>query len=278
MKYFYLFFIVILSVSGINAQVPNSGFESWTDDITPQEWGTNNFPTVWTTVSKTSTAHTGSFAARLEVADFNGGPIYPALSITFPINQDYVSLNGYYQFYPTNNEMVLIGLAYTFKDGLIIGTGILEIESASSNYSQFSAEILGNNQIPDSIMIQFQIFSNSQTDPGMGSYAFIDQLSFGQATDVEETNQNPNEFRLAQNYPNPFNPSTSIQYRVSSISQVILKVYDILGNEVATLVDEYKPAGSYEIDFNASKLTSGVYFYKLQAGGFVVTKKMILLR
>jgi hypothetical protein len=88
----------------------------------------------------------------------------------------------------------------------------------------------------------------------------------------------PVKFALEQNYPNPFNPSTSIQYRVSSNSQVSLKVYDVLGNEVATLVNEEKPAGSYEVKFDASGLTSGIYFYKLQAGSMVETKKMILMK
>jgi hypothetical protein len=88
----------------------------------------------------------------------------------------------------------------------------------------------------------------------------------------------PEEFSLEQNYPNPFNPSTSIQYRVSSTSNVSLKVYDVLGNEVATLVNEEKPAGSYEVKFDASGLSSGIYFYKLQSGSFVETKKMLLLK
>jgi 5'-nucleotidase len=88
----------------------------------------------------------------------------------------------------------------------------------------------------------------------------------------------PEQFRLEQNYPNPFNPSTKISYQLTVSSDVVLKVYDVLGNEVATLVDEYKPAGIYEIEFNASALTSGVYFYQLNAGDFVQTKKMILLK
>jgi hypothetical protein len=88
----------------------------------------------------------------------------------------------------------------------------------------------------------------------------------------------PEEFSLEQNYPNPFNPSTSIQYRVSNTSNVSMKVYDVLGNEVATLVNEEKPAGSYEVKFDAAGLSSGIYFYKLSAGSLVETKKMILLR
>jgi hypothetical protein len=85
-------------------------------------------------------------------------------------------------------------------------------------------------------------------------------------------------FELKQNYPNPFNPSTRIQYQVSNASKVSLKVFDVIGNEVATLVNEYKPAGNYEVELNAEELSSGVYFYKLQADNLVETKKMILLR
>ena len=86
------------------------------------------------------------------------------------------------------------------------------------------------------------------------------------------------EYKLEQNYPNPFNPSTRISWQSPVGSYQTIKVYDVLGNEVAALVDEYKPAGSYEIEFNGSNLASGIYLYKLQAGSFVETKKMILLK
>jgi hypothetical protein len=88
----------------------------------------------------------------------------------------------------------------------------------------------------------------------------------------------PTEYTLEQNYPNPFNPSTRIKYQVSSISKVVLKVYDVLGNEIATLVDEYNPAGIYEVEFNASSLSSGVYFYQLKSDNFTFVRKMILVR
>ena len=99
-----------------------------------------------------------------------------------------------------------------------------------------------------------------------------------------------NEFKLFQNYPNPFNPTTKIRYSVPSVEthryasqqNVLLKVYDVLGNEVATLVNEEKPAGNYEVEFKSSagslQLASGIYFYKLQAGSFYKVMKMILLR
>ncbi|GIV45288.1 MAG: hypothetical protein KatS3mg036_0106 [Ignavibacterium sp.] len=99
-------------------------------------------------------------------------------------------------------------------------------------------------------------------------------------TDVEDEKQVPTEFSLEQNYPNPFNPSTKIKYVIPNgvRNLVTLKIYDILGNEVATLVNEEKPAGIYEVEFNASQLSSGIYFYKINAGSFSDTKKMILIK
>lgn len=88
----------------------------------------------------------------------------------------------------------------------------------------------------------------------------------------------PKSFLLNQNYPNPFNPSTAISYQLSAFSHVTLKIFDILGNEVSTLVNENQRAGYYKINFNAGNLSSGVYFYRLQAGNFVSSKKMIVLK
>jgi hypothetical protein len=83
---------------------------------------------------------------------------------------------------------------------------------------------------------------------------------------------------LYQNYPNPFNPTTSIRYSIGSKHRVLLRVYDLIGKEIATLGNEEKPAGEYNVEFDASKLSSGIYFYQLQAGDFTETKKMILMR
>jgi hypothetical protein len=94
----------------------------------------------------------------------------------------------------------------------------------------------------------------------------------------ETLNKLPTEYELNQNYPNPFNPSTTIRYSLVQPELVRIKVYDILGREVKTLVNELKQTGSYEVQFDASGLASGIYFYKLQIGSFVETKKMILLR
>jgi hypothetical protein len=94
----------------------------------------------------------------------------------------------------------------------------------------------------------------------------------------EDVIELPVSYKLFQNYPNPFNPATTIKYDIPKESYTIIKLYDILGNEISTLVEEVKPAGSYEIEFNVKVLSSGVYFYRLHAGDFIETKKMVFLR
>ena len=98
----------------------------------------------------------------------------------------------------------------------------------------------------------------------------------GTPTLVSESN--PTEFILSQNFPNPFNPITKIGYQVQNNGYVKLVIYDVLGSEVAQLVNEEKEAGTYEIEFNALELNSGTYFYQMRVGDIVQAKKMILLK
>jgi beta propeller repeat protein len=98
----------------------------------------------------------------------------------------------------------------------------------------------------DSLFLVWQDFRNNRQD------LYIAELYNFTSTSTENSNIQISDFELEQNYPNPFNPSTRIKYQVSSLSQVIIKVYDLLGREIATLVDEYKPAGRYEVEFDAA--------------------------
>jgi hypothetical protein len=95
---------------------------------------------------------------------------------------------------------------------------------------------------------------------------------------VEQKSGTPVLYSLNQNYPNPFNPSTSIGYQITTQSYISLKVFDVLGREVATLVNENKKPGSYEVEFDGSNLSSGLYFYRLQTSNFLETKKLLLLK
>jgi len=123
-------------------------------------------------------------------------------------------------------------------------------------------------------------FTDLNSGWAVGELGTIFHTTNGGATFVEEEqiNQTPTEFLLSQNYPNPFNPGTKISWQSLVGSWQTLKIYDVLGNVVATLVDEYKPAGKYEIEWDAGKYPSGVYFYQLNTGEFVNTKKMILIK
>jgi hypothetical protein len=121
---------------------------------------------------------------------------------------------------------------------------------------------------------------------------YSDTVDFIPVTPIgvdEDYEQMPSSFTLWQNYPNPFNPSTKIKFTLSpplslgkwvseGLVRITLKVYDVLGNEVTTLVDEEKAAGTYEVVFNSVGLPGGVYFYQLRTREFVVTKKMMLLK
>jgi len=113
-----------------------------------------------------------------------------------------------------------------------------------------------------------------------GDLVGIDNVEIIYGTvDVEENEAKlPTEYALNQNYPNPFNPSTVISYALPKQEMVTLSIYNILGEEVAELVNEMQSAGNYKVNFDASKLSTGAYIYRLQAGNFIQTKKMLLLK
>jgi photosystem II stability/assembly factor-like uncharacterized protein len=122
------------------------------------------------------------------------------------------------------------------------------------------------------------VFTYSGVGWSDGANDSVYKWDSGVFTSVKEVNKIVDSYNLEQNYPNPFNPSTTIRFQVPNSSFVNLKVYDVLGKEVATLVNGEKPAGSYEVEFNAVGLPSEVYFYRIQAGNFVEMKKMLLLK
>ena len=108
--------------------------------------------------------------------------------------------------------------------------------------------------------------------------ALLKGLNWGEANAMMSTNSILQDFSLSQNYPNPFNPATTINYDLPSDGIVTIKVYDILGREVKTLVNEMKTAGYHKIQFNAADLASGAYFYQMKAGDFVAVKKFVVVK
>ncbi len=116
--------------------------------------------------------------------------------------------------------------------------------------------------------------------PGSGGLvgAVINGDTLGTLTSIKDTRLKPNSYNIYQNYPNPFNPSTTIRYSLPKNDFVNLVIYNTLGQKVSTLVNEYQTSGKYSVQFNASNLPSGVYFYKIESGNFIKVNKMLLLR
>ena len=136
---------------------------------------------------------------------------------------------------------------------------------------------------PDNWIVQDIIpgqYVNNLTFLGVSPFSIpgLDTRLTDQIVTVAREELTPSDFSLEQNYPNPFNPTTKFQYTIGSRQFVTLKVYNLLGKEVATLVNEEKPAGKYEAEFDGAGLQSGVYFYELKARSFTETKKMILIK
>ena len=144
----------------------------------------------------------------------------------------------------------------------------------------------GQNVWNEPIDAGHQVFRFVITAPGNHGYYCIPHQGLGMVGTIvaspvngvdDEVNQ-PEKFQLSQNYPNPFNPTTNLQYAISSRQFITLKVYNLLGKEIATLVNEEKSAGEYKVEFNGNNLPSGIYFYELKAGNITQTKKMMLLK
>ena len=154
------------------------------------------------------------------------------------------------------------------------------------NWTGWKLKKIWLNEIPGTGSIQFKSINVVQTGSGNTSgIIFFDECISNIITGVHGENSLPVVFRLEQNYPNPFNPSTKIKFSVpvetlhaTSLQHVTLKVYDVLGREIATLVNEDKSPGNYEVIFNAGGLASGMYIYRIQSGNFIESKKLILLK
>ena len=275
-----ILFVFIASCTAF-AQIPNSSFENW-DQGDPVDWQTNNLnPLI--TVTQSSDAHSGSSSARLEILFVNLSA-YSAVLYSgsdgngFPCTQRHASITGYYKLVPQGPDLLSVSVQ-VWQGANILGTGVLNITTAASSWTQFMAPITYTAPgTPDRCSVRFVFRVTDFTT--VGGVAYIDDLEFSGINDIKviDNGQMPNQFELKQNYPNPFNPSTLIEYSIPEQSFVDLKVYDILGNEIAVLVNAEQSAGVYRADFSGNGLASGLYFYKLQAGSFVETKKMVLTK
>ncbi|OGU65219.1 MAG: hypothetical protein A2499_06850 [Stygiobacter sp. RIFOXYC12_FULL_38_8] len=222
----------------------------------------------------------GSFSGRLEYT-FSGkdGEIEIAKFIPIPLGNSSAAEFGVWVFGDASGNT----LEYRF---IRENSTIEKVKIDTLNWTGWKLKKIPLNQIPGTGSIQFKSISVTQSGNGsLSGRIYFDECLSNIITDVYTDNSIPSEFRLEQNYPNPFNPETTIKYTIPASlnpskggTLVSLKVFDLLGGEVATLVNEYQQAGSYVKTLHAKSLPSGVYFYRLQAGSFSETKKMLLIK
>ena len=149
-----------------------------------------------------------------------------------------------------------------------------EISGFTKNKKKIKERIM-KKRIKIVLIVLMLINAQMYAEEGQG-YSPIKPLST--ITGVDNVTELPRDFSLTQNYPNPFNPSTVISYQIPVNSYVSLKVFDLVGNEVAVLVNEMQNSGTYSVTFDAGKLSSGVYFYELRAGSYRAVKKLLLTK
>ncbi len=305
-KLLILFTVLILMSLKTNAQIPNNGFEIWEDYPDPDnpsnvyqkpdQWVglLPNSPSTYSfSIEKNIDnypAGTGQYsmiikpdtANEVDGAAFSWDSLPPGISWqnippAFPINYRPTSLFLYYKYLPENGDSMRVA-CNLYKNGVVIGGFDYNSPQIVPNWTLLEIPISFNtSDIPDSATIILTTFYNTQHN---GSSLYVDNLSFDTSiTSVGNTdNLLPQKFSLYQNYPNPFNPSTSIEFTLPKPEYVKLKVYNILGKEVATLVAKKLNQGNHTYQFDGSNLASGVYYYQLEAGDFMEVKKMILLK
>ncbi len=187
-------------------------------------------------------------------------------------------------------ELTSFSAAVSGNDVLLNWTTATEINNQGFDIERMPASLQNSH------WERIGFIAGNGTTTGPGRYSFEDRnlpagiylyrlkqvdfngsFEYSESINIEITNS-LTVFTLNQNYPNPFNPATTISFTIGKPVFVSLKIYDLLGNEITTLVNEERPAGTYETEFNASSLGGGVYFYKLTAGNFTETKKLVLLK
>ena len=222
-------------------------------------------------------------------SDVNRRNLYKVTQALIDLKKNYEAFETTDYTLDVTGAVKRINLYHSTMDVSVVGNFDVITKTANPNFSNtgwwydfFSGDSSNVTNTTDPISLEpgeFHIYSNVRLPaPEPGILLDVENENY--------TNIAVQDYLLEQNYPNPFNPTTKIRYTIplgethrgASVQNVVLKVYDVLGNEVVTLVDEFKPAGNYEVEFNANRLASGVYFYRLTSGSFSDSKKLILLK
>lgn len=283
------------------AQIPNASFENWTgaaEPFTLTSWFTNNLPgfppyvPAAIPVTRSTTAHTGTYAVQGTVVGYSygaeGAAYEPWIQAYFGYTGRPGSLTGWYKYTPVAHDTLQLAVEL-FSNNLSQVIAVADWGlSPAAVYTKFTAPLeYISAGAPDSVWVWFIIGPGDNDTLHLGSTFLLDDLAFeGQASGIDASTPTPLTFALQQNYPNPFNPSTTIRYTLPEASHVRLSVYNLLGEEIAVLVNEQRQAGVYDQRFEASSLPSGTYFYRIEAQGqgaaqsksYVQVRKMTIVK
>jgi hypothetical protein len=276
---------VVLGTAESFGQIPNAGFESWATDP-----DTNNNPVGWQTtnsyplinVDPFSPGRQGNFALRVKTVSQSlfTFPGVALLETAYAFGQRPTKFSAWVRstIMPGDRAYLIVGLMRGDSIIASMDSCTFKIDSSFSQFTYHEFPIsFQSNLVPDSLVI---IVASGLAGGHAGTELIVDDIAFtaGGSTVVLNSPFRPGGFALSQNYPNPFNPVTTIRYQIPAHGYVSLKVFDLLGREIATLVDGMKTPGDYSTTWDASNATSGVYFYRLQSGAFTEAKKLVVLR
>jgi hypothetical protein len=292
--------------TGGNTYYTTNGGDTWSSAITPPEntvWGIHMAPSpVYGSVALTACASSYVFLSTDGGRNWTEQPRFSISTMddvymTDAANAWFVGNTGlvlnYYE--PSNIPVELASFTAS-----VSGSDVTLNWITASEINNFGFEIERRKFDEESATLtdwtKISFVEGRGTTTEISSYSYIDknpergiynyrikQIDFDGTFKYYNLNESvnvsqPSNFELMQNYPNPFNPVTNIQYQIAEKQLVTLKIYDVIGNEIAVLINEVKDAGTYNVEFNADRFSSGVYYYTLKAGSFTSTKKMILLK
>ncbi len=263
-------------IAGYLEQMPASvslnGFFKDADDTIDYHYGNNSYRVsgvsmtydgiVTVLMYRWSPIHAEGILVRAEYIDINRNIVSPYMKQLYYHGGAPIQNNGVNQVW---NNVIL-------KDAIYFGTGASSILSTSHNSYDYAA--LEHTEYPYAMNDMAIYYYGTMYAVGENGKVL---LASDEITGVSN-NSLPSDFKLSQNYPNPFNPSTTVKYQIPKQLHVSIKVFDMSGKEIVTLVNKVEKAGTHEVTFNAEKYSSGVYFYRIFTEGFTETKKMILVK
>jgi len=279
-------FVMLFCVGAATAagQIPNSGFEQWTTDPdsnrNPVGWQTtNSFPLV--NVEPVAPGFTGSFAMRVRTV--NAGFTFPGMALLqVPLSVSQIprrlSVAVKATIMPGDQALIMMAL---FRGDTVVAAQdscTFKIKSSITQFTTMEFPLaIQTERLPDSLIL---IVASGLVTGTVGTELTVDDIKFtsGGATDVAEKEIPAGKYALEQNFPNPFNPISDIGFSISELAWVRVSVFDLMGREVAVLVSERRAPGRYTVRFDATGMSSGVYFCRMTAGNYTAMRKMVLMR